>query len=116
MKIISNKKYNYMVEKYETEIETLENQLASLETTIQVKDKNYEHQENIKKILDKNLKKANEEICNLKIQLEDIHAYLEQERQVSTQLRKERSYLRGLLTKNNIKYRKEEKRSKNENK
>lgn len=124
MKILSNKKYEHMVKCYNNaldEIKKLQNNIEdlkiendTLKTTIKIKDKNYEYQENIKKILDKNLKNAKVEICYLKIDLENINGFLEQEKQVSTQLRKERSYLRGLLTKHGIKYKKEERRKENE--
>ncbi len=110
MKILSNKKYEFMIKAYDsalTEIETLK-------VAIKTKDDNLAYQENIKKILDKNLKNAKAEICDLKIKLENINGFLEQEKQVSTQLRKERSYLRGLLTKHGIKYKKDERRKENE--
>lgn len=104
MKIISNKKYEFMI-----------NEIETLKVTIKIKDDNLTHQENIKKILDKNLKNAKAEICDLKIKLDDLNGFLEQEKQVSNHLRKERSYLRRLLTKNGIKYKKEERKKENEN-
>lgn len=125
MKILSNKKYEHMVKCYNNaldEIKKLQNDIKdlkiendTLKTTIKIKDTNLNYKDNIRKVLDKNLKNAKAEICDLKIKLENINGFLEQEKQVSTQLRKERSYLRGLLTKHGIKYKKEERRKKNEN-
>lgn len=74
MKILSNKKYNELMETYK-------------EMSRLITQKNYE-------------------IANLQIELEDTKGFLKQEKECSTQLRKERSNLRRLLTKNGINYKK----------
>lgn len=74
MKILSNKKYNELMETYK-------------EMSRTITQKNYE-------------------IANLQIELEDTQGFLRQEKECSAQLRKERSNLRRLLTKNGINYKK----------
>ena len=56
--------------------------------------------------MSRTITKQNVEIANLKINLEDTIGFLKQEKECSTELRKERSNLRRLLTKNGINYKK----------
>lgn len=56
--------------------------------------------------MSRTITKQNVEIANLKINLEDTIGFLKQEKECSKELRKERSNLRRLLTKNGINYKK----------
>lgn len=86
IKIIKKEKYNKLI----GELEAIK--------------KNYNHRDNIAKILEKNLSKANAEICKYKIDIEDLEGFLAQEKQCSKALRKQVKSLKALLTRNKIDY------------
>lgn len=88
MKIISTKKYNaLMLCKEELDMYRNNNLLMQ---KIDALEKNNNHKDNMMTILKKQLENYKAEICKLRIELEDKQAYLDQEKQVSSALRKQR--------------------------
>lgn len=64
----------------------LEKENKDLNLRFQVSERNNNQKENIIKILDKNLKKAKEDVCKYRIALEDAQGFLKQEKQAKEQL------------------------------
>jgi hypothetical protein len=76
IRIISKTKYNEMKE-----------EIKMLGLKLEVSERNNGQKENIIKILEKNLKRAKEDVCKLRIALEDAQGFLKQEKQAKEQLK-----------------------------
>lgn len=76
IRIISKRKYNEMKE-----------EIKMLGLKLEASERNNGQKENIIKILEKNLKRAKEDVCKLRIALEDTQGFLKQEKQAKEQLK-----------------------------